>query len=212
MTRDSYAPGFWCATAALGLLAGTYFYGVVQEHRLEQTLTFLHSALAVLAVIALGVLAWTSYETLQWHKRQEHLAHTRVLIWDAKVALRKVETVFDRYFWGSYWQPGRSFQEVMGDLEGTPLQRSLLVLTSQCQVLDEDIHAGDWRWLSDARDLSTVATRLARQRYLLDFCDPRNGSNAQAAFDQELESLVYSWSSRLREFEQQLDELEQEYC
>lgn len=44
-------------------------------------------------------------------------------IWDTKVALRRVETVFDRYFWGSYWQPGRTFQEVMGDLTGTPLEK-----------------------------------------------------------------------------------------
>jgi hypothetical protein len=42
-----------------------------------------------------------------------------VLIWDTKVALRRVETVFDRYFWGSYWQPGRTFAEVMGELTGT---------------------------------------------------------------------------------------------
>lgn len=53
---------------------------------------------------------------------------TRVAIWDTKVALRRVETVFDRYFWGSYWQPGRTFQEVMGDLTGTPLEKSLEVL------------------------------------------------------------------------------------
>lgn len=45
-------------------------------------------------------------------------------IWDTKVALRRVETVFDRYFWGSYWQPGRTFQEVMGELTGTPLEKA----------------------------------------------------------------------------------------
>lgn len=47
-----------------------------------------------------------------------------MVIWDTKVALRRVETVFDRYFWGSYWQPGRSFQEVMGELTGTPWKKA----------------------------------------------------------------------------------------
>jgi hypothetical protein len=210
--KDSYAPGFWCAVTALGLLVGTYFYEVIQAHEIEKALVFLNSALAMIGVLAVAVIAWSSYETAQVKKRQENQGHTLVRIWDTKVALRKVETVFDRYFWGTYWQPGRTFQEVMGELAGTPLEKSLETLKRQCQVLDEELHSNDPQWLSNASELSTVATAMARQRYLLDFCDPGTANRKGGAIiDRELEVLVYTWSARLRAFDHQLDELETEY-
>ncbi|EIK97363.1 hypothetical protein PMM47T1_06251 [Pseudomonas sp. M47T1] len=209
--KDSYAPGFWCATTALGLITATYFYGVIQAHQIEQALVFFNSALGLIGVLAMAVLAWSMHENALLKKRRQTQGHTLVRIWDTKVALRKVETVFDRYFWGNYWQPGRTFQEVMGDLAGTPLEKSLEALTRQCQGLDEEIHSRDWHWLEDARELSGVATALARQRYLLDFCDPRSSVKGGAILDREMEVLVYTWSTRLRAFDHQLDELETEY-
>ncbi|WP_277961476.1 NADH:ubiquinone oxidoreductase subunit N [Pseudomonas sp. RIT-To-2] len=209
--KDSYAPGFWCATSALGLITATYFYGVIEAHQIERALVFFNSALWLIGVLALAVLAWSAHENALLKRRRQTQGHTLVRIWDTKVALRKVETVFDRYFWGNYWQPGRTFQEVMGDLAGTPLEKSLEALKLQCQVLDDEIHDSQWHWLDDARELSSVATALARQRYLLDFCDPRTSIKASAGVDREMEVLVYTWSTRLRAFDHQLDALETEY-
>ena len=208
--KDPYAPGFWCATGALVLLTATYLYTMVQGHQLAQALVLLDSALAFIGVGALFVLAWCAWQNVQIKKRQETQGHTLVLIWDTKVALRKVETVFDRYFWGSYWQPGRTFAEVMGDLSGTPLDKAVESLKVQCQVLDEELHSHDWYWLNHARELGFVAKTLARQRYLLDFSDP--GMTGDERANRELEMLVYSWSARLRAFDHQLDEVEAGYC
>ena len=74
------------------------------------------------------MVAWASYQNQRVKKKLLEQGKTRVAIWDTKVALRRVETVFDRYFWGSYWQPGRTFAEVMGELTGTPLEKSLEAL------------------------------------------------------------------------------------
>ena len=209
--KDSYAPGFWCATTALGLIAATYLYGVIEAHQLDRALVFFNSALGLIGVLAIAVLAWSAHEQAQLKKRRQTQGHTLVRIWDTKVALRKVETVFDRDFWGGYWQPGRTFQEVMGDLTGTPLEKSLEALTRQCQVLDEEIHNSERHLLDEARELSSVATALSRQRYLLDFSDSRTGVKGGAVLDRELDVLVYTWSTRVRAFDHQLDELETEY-
>jgi NodT family efflux transporter outer membrane factor (OMF) lipoprotein len=76
----------------------------------RQGLVFLDSATALIAVMA---IAWWPgpRSRCSGSKRQLEQGKTLVLIWDTKVALRRVETVFDRYFWGSYWQPGRTFQK-----------------------------------------------------------------------------------------------------
>jgi hypothetical protein len=126
--------------------------------------------------------------------------------------LRRVETVFDRYFWGSYWHSGRTFEEVMGELKGTPLEQSLDALKLQCRELDREIHDHHHHWLANARDLSSVATAMARERYQLDLCDApiRDGGNT-AVLNRDLEVLVYTWSARLRSFDHQLDELERAY-
>ena len=63
--KDSYAPGFWCATTALGLITATYFYGVVQAHQIEQALVFYNSALGLIGVLAMAVLAWSAHENAQ---------------------------------------------------------------------------------------------------------------------------------------------------
>ena len=112
--KNPYAPGFWCAVAAVVLLSATYFYGIMLAHQIDKAMIFLDSASALIAVLAIVVVACASVQTRQIKKRQINQGQTRVLIWDTKVALRRVETVFDRYFWGSYWQPGRTFQEFMG--------------------------------------------------------------------------------------------------
>ncbi len=210
--KDPYAPGFWCAVTALVLLTAGYFYGIRQVYELAQAELFLFGAAAVIAAMALTSLAWTSWQQLKTRKRQLAQGRTLVAIWNTKVALRRVETVFDRYFWGSYWQPGRTFQEVMGELEGTPLEQSLEALKRQCRELDKEIQDSRWHWLNNARELSSVATAMARERYQLDLCDSQQSAGRGAAvLNRDLEVLVYTWSARLRSFDHQLDELEGEY-
>ncbi|MDU9394633.1 NADH:ubiquinone oxidoreductase subunit N [Pseudomonas japonica] len=210
--KDPYAVGFWAAVTALGLLTAGYFYGVREVHQLDQARQFLYGAAGLIAALALSALAWIRWQLLKVRRRQLEQGRTLVAIWNTKVALRRVETVFDRYFWGSYWQPGRTFQEVMGELEGTPLERSLEALKAQCQELDHEIHDRHRHWLNNARELSSVATAMARERYQLDLCDSQQGSRrGGAVLNRDLEVLVYTWSARLRSFDHQLDELEGEY-
>ena len=208
--KNPYAPGFWCAVVALVLLSATYIYGIMLAHQLDKAMIFLDSASALIAVMAIVVVAWASVQTRKIQQRQTERGLTRVVIWDTKVALRRVETVFDRYFWGSYWQPGRTFQEVMGDLTGTPLEKSLEVLKKQCVLLDRQVADGR-HWLDNARELSDVATQMARERYQLDFCDPKADTPGNAVIHREFEVLVYTWTARLKSFDHQLDEVEQEY-
>ena len=208
--KNPYALGFWCVLCALLLLSATYFYGIMLAHQIDKAMVFLDSASALIAVLAIAVVAWASIGSLRIKKRQFEQSKTLVAIWDTKVALRRVETVFDRYFWGSYWQPGRSFQEVMGELSGTPLEKSLEALKVQCVALDKQ--ASDGRhWLNNARELSDVAAAMARQRYQLDFCGSRADSPGGAVIDRDFEVLVYTWSARLKSFDHQLDALEIEY-
>ena len=173
-------------------------------------MVFLDSACLVIGTLSIGVVAWASYQNQRIKKKLLEQGKTRVAIWDTKVALRRVETVFDRYFWGSYWQPGRTFQEVMGDLTGTPLEKSLETLKKQCVVLDKQIAEGR-HWLNNARELSDVATQMARERYQLDFCDPKADTPGNAVIQREFEVLVYTWTARLKSFDHQLDEIELEY-
>ena len=208
--KNPYAPGFWCVLCALLLLSATYFYGIMLAHQIDKAMVFLDSASALIAVLAIVVVAWASLGSLRLKKKQLEQSKTLVVIWDTKVALRRVETVFDRYFWGSYWQPGRSFQEVMGELTGTPLEKSLEALKKQCVVLDRQSSDGR-HWLNNARELSDVAAAMARQRYQLDFCDPRGDSPGGAVIDRDFEVMVYTWSARLKSFDHQLDALEIEY-
>ena len=158
--KNPYAPGFWCAIAALVLLSATYFYGVMLAHQLDQAMVFLDSACLVIGTLSIGVVAWASYQNQRVKKKLLEQGKTRVAIWDTKVALRRVETVFDRYFWGSYWHSGRTFEEVMGELKGTPLEQSLDALKCQCRELDREIHDPHQHWLAFARDLSSVATAM----------------------------------------------------
>ena len=209
--KDPYAPGFWCSVTILGTLTASYFYGIRQTQQMNQAVQFLYAAAAVTVAVALVALTWIAWQQLHLNKREVVQGRTLLTIWNTKVALRRVETVFDRYFWGSYWQPGRTFQEVMGELEGTPLEQSLEALKRQCRELDRETH--DRRhWLDNARELSTVATAMARERYQLDLCDSQQSSGRGAAvLNRDLEVLVYTWSARLRSFDHQLDELEGEY-
>lgn len=210
--KDPYAPGFWAAVTALGLLTTGYFYGVRQLYQLVEAMHFMYAAAALIAALALSALAWSSWQQLKVRKRQLEQGRTLVAIWNTKVALRRVETVFDRYFWGSYWQPGRTFQEVMGELEGTPLEQSLEALKRQCQQLDQQTRGRHRYWLNNARELSSVATAMARERYQLDLCDSQQSAGrGSAVLNRDLEVLVYTWSARLRSFDHQLDELEGEY-
>jgi len=209
--KNPYALGFWCALIALVLLSATYFYGIMLAHQIDKAMVFLDSAVALIAVMAIVVVAWASVQVQRVKKRQLEQGKVLVLIWDTKVALRRVETVFDRYFWGSYWQPGRTFAEVMGELTGTPLEKSLEALKKQCLELDKQIADEGWHWLNNARELSDVATAMARERYQLDFCDPRAEGPEGAVIDRDFEVLVYTWTARLKSFDHQLDEIEAEY-
>lgn len=208
--KNPYAPGFWCAITAVVLLSATYFYGIMLAQQIDKALLFLDSVIALIAVLSIVVVAWASLQGQRIKKKQLEQGKTLVLIWDTKVALRRVETVFDRYFWGSYWQPGRTFQEVMGELTGTPLEKSLEALKQQCLVLDKQIAHGR-HWLNNARELSDVATAMARERYQLDFCDPRSESPAGTVINRDFEVLVYTWTARLKSFDHQLDEIEVQY-
>ncbi len=60
--KNPYAPGFWCATAALLLLSATYFYGVMLTHQIDKALLFLDSAAALIGVISIAVVAWASLQ------------------------------------------------------------------------------------------------------------------------------------------------------
>ncbi|HEK0909027.1 TPA: NADH:ubiquinone oxidoreductase subunit N [Pseudomonas putida] len=210
--KDPYAPGFWCTVMILGTLTAGYFYGIRHTHQMSQAVQFLYAAAAVTAAVALCGLAWIAWQQLHLNKREVAQGRTLVAIWNTKVALRRVETVFDRYFWGSYWHSGRTFEEVMGELKGTPLDQCLDALKRQCRALDREVHDHHHHWLANARDLSSVATAMARERYQLDLCDPqgRDGGNT-AVLNRDLEVLVYTWSARLRSFDHQLDELERAY-
>ena len=209
--KNPYALGFWCALVALVLLSATYFYGIMLAHQIDKAMVFLDSTVALIAVMAIVVVASALVQSQRLKKRQLEQSKTLLLIWDTKVALRKVETVFDRYFWGSYWQPGRTFAEVMGELTGTPLEKSLEALKKQCLALDRQVADDDWHWLNNARELSDVATAMARERYQLDFCDPRSDGPGGAVIDRDFEVLVYTWTARLKSFDHQLDEIEVQY-
>ena len=208
--KNPYAPAFWCVCFALVLLSAAYFYGVMLAHQIDKAMVFLDSACLVIGTLSIGVVAWASYQNQRVKKKLLEQGKTRVAIWDTKVALRRVETVFDRYFWGSYWQPGRTFQEVMGELTGTPLEKSLEALKKQCVLLDQQVADGR-HWLNNARELSDVANAMARERYQLDFCDPKADTPGNAVIHREFEVLVYTWTARLKSFDHQLDEVEQEY-
>ncbi|QJI14812.1 NADH:ubiquinone oxidoreductase subunit N [Pseudomonas sp. ADAK22] len=208
--KNPYAPAFWCVCFALVLLSAAYFYGVMLAHQIDKAMVFLDSACLVIGTLSIGVVAWASYQNQRVKKKLLEQGKTRVAIWDTKVALRRVETVFDRYFWGSYWQPGRTFQEVMGELTGTPLEKSLEALKKQCVLLDQQVADGR-HWLNNARELSDVANAMARERYQLDFCNPRADTPGNAVIHREFEVLVYTWTARLKSFDHQLDEIELEY-
>ena len=209
--KNPYALGFWCALVALVLLSATYFYGIMLAHQIDKAMVFLDSTVALIAVMAIVVVASALVQSQRLKKRQLEQSKTLLLIWDTKVALRKVETVFDRYFWGGYWQPGRTFAEVMGELTGTPLEKSLEALKKQCLALDRQVADDGWHWLNNARELSDVATAMARERYQLDFCDPRSDGPGGAVIDRDFEVLVYTWTARLKSFDHQLDEIEVQY-
>ena len=209
--KNPYALGFWCALVALVLLSATYFYGIMLAHQIDKAMVFLDSTVALIAVMAIVVVASALVQSQRLKKRQLEQSKTLLLIWDTKVALRKVETVFDRYFWGSYWQPGRTFAEVMGELTGTPLEKSLEALKKQCLALDRQVADDGWHRLNNARELSDVATAMARERYQLDFCDPRSDGPGGAVIDRDFEVLVYTWTARLKSFDHQLDEIEVQY-
>jgi hypothetical protein len=206
--KNPYAPGFWCAVVAVVLLSATYFYGIMLAHQIDTALFFLDSASALIAVLAIAVVAWALLQTRQIKKRQVEAGQTRVLIWDTKIALRRVETVFDRYFWGSYWQPGRTFEAFMGELTGTPLEKSLDALKSQCLQLDKALPSEERQWLDNARELADVAAAMARERYQLDYSDSSVNSVGEICVDHDLEVLVYTWSAILKNFDHRLDEIE----
>lgn len=206
--KNPYAPGFWCAVVAVVLLSATYFYGIMLAHQIDTALFFLDSASALIAVLAIAVVAWALLQTRQIKKRQVEAGQTRVLIWDTKIALRRVETVFDRYFWGSYWQPGRTFEAFMGELTGTPLEKSLDALKSQCLQLDKALPSEERQWLDNARELADVAAAMARERNQLDYSDSSVNSVGEICVDHDLEVLVYTWSAILKNFDHRLDEIE----
>jgi hypothetical protein len=59
----------------------------------------------------------------------------------------------------------------MGELTGTPLEKSLDALKSQCLQLDKALPSEERQWLDNARELADVAAAMARERYQLDYSD-----------------------------------------
>src|SRR3546814_10858469 len=94
--KNPYAPGFWCALAALVLLSAAYFYGVMLTHQIDKALIFLDSAAALIGVISIAIVAWASFQGQRIKKKHLEQGKTLVLIWDTKVALRRVETEIGR--------------------------------------------------------------------------------------------------------------------
>jgi hypothetical protein len=66
--KNPYAPGFWCAVAAVVLLSATYFYGIMLAHQIDKAMIFLDSASALIAVLAIVVVACASVQTRQIKK------------------------------------------------------------------------------------------------------------------------------------------------
>lgn len=97
----------------------------------------------------------------------------------------------------------------MGELTGTPLEKSLETLKKQCLALDKQVADDGWHWLNNARELADVAAAMARERYQLDFCDPQRVGGA--VINRDFEVLVYTWTARLKTFDHQLDEIEVQY-
>lgn len=210
--KDPYAPAFWCALAILGVLTGGYFFGIRSAYDLHRAQLFLYAAAGLVVAAALVTLAWIAWQHLHLNRRELVQGHTLVTIWNTKVALRRVETVFDRYLWGSHWQGGRTFEEVMGELRGTPLDQSLEALKQQCRELDRELRDGRQHWQANARDLSSVAAAMTRERYRLELGEPSTTpATATAVLNRDIEVLVYTWSARLRSFDHQLDDLERAY-
>ncbi|MBA1193027.1 NADH:ubiquinone oxidoreductase subunit N [Pseudomonas entomophila] len=210
--KDPYAPVFWCALAILGVLTGGYFFGIRSAYDLHRAQLFLYAAAGLVVAAALVTLAWIAWQHLHLNRRELVQGHTLVTIWNTKVALRRVEMVFDRYLWGSHWQGGRTFEEVMGELRGTPLDQSLEALKQQCRELDRELRDGRQHWQANARDLSSVAAAMTRERYRLERGEPSaTPATATAVLNRDIEVLVYTWSARLRSFDHQLDDLERAY-
>jgi membrane protein DedA with SNARE-associated domain len=67
--KNPYAPGFWCAIAALVLLSATYFYGIMLAHQIDKALIFLDSASALIAVLSIVVVAWASVQGTRIKKK-----------------------------------------------------------------------------------------------------------------------------------------------
>ena len=210
--KDPYAPGFWCSVTILGTLTASYFYGIRQTQQMNQAVHFLYAAAAVTVAVVLVALTWIAWQQLHLNKREVIQGRTLLTIWNTKVALRRVETVFDRYFWGSYWHSGRTFQEFMGELTGTPLEKSLEALKIQCLKLDKALPSDDRQWLETARELADVAAAMARERYQLDYSDVSFNSVGETCIDHGLEVLVYTWSASLKSFDHQLDEIDRRYA
>lgn len=95
--KDPYAPGFWCSVTILGTLTASYFYGIRQTQQMNQAVHFLYAAAAVTVAVALVALTWIAWQQLRLNKREVVQGRTLLTIWNTKVALRRVETVFDRY-------------------------------------------------------------------------------------------------------------------
>jgi len=211
--KNPYAPAFWCVCFALVLLSAAYFYGVMLAHRIDTAMVFLDSACLVIGTLSIGVVAWASYQNQKVKKKLLEQGKTRVAIWDTKVALRRVETGVRTAISGAaIGQPGRtlprkSWATVTGRRPGKTQPETL---KKQCVLLDRQVADGR-HWLNNARELSDVATQMARERYQLDFCDPKVDTPGNAVIHREFEVLVYTWTARLKSFDHQLDEIETEY-
>ncbi len=210
--KNPYAPGFWCAVVALVLLSATYFYGVMLAHQIDKAPGLSRQRYGVdrgdvHCRGGLGQLPGAAGEETPIVPEQDPGAG----LGTPKLPCAGSKPSSTGYFWGSYWQPGRTFQEVMGELTGTPLEKSLEMLKIQCLKLDHEVAHDERHWLTNARELSDVATAMARERYQLDVCDPSNDSPNGVVINRDFEVLVYTWTARLKTFDHQLDEMEVQY-
>jgi len=173
-------------------------------------MVFLDSACLVIGTLSIGVVAWASYQNQKVKKKLLEQGKTRVAISGHQgrpaPGRNRVRPLFlgqllaaRAHLPGSHGRPDR---HALGKKPRDP--------EKQCVLLDRQVADGR-HWLNNARELSDVATQMARERYQLDFCDPKVDTPGNAVIHREFEVLVYTWTARLKSFDHQLDEIETEY-
>ncbi len=193
------------------MLSATYFYGVMLAHQLDQAMVFLDSAAALIAVMAIVVVAWASLQGQRIKKKTTRARQDTGADLGHQSCVAPGRNRIRSLFLGQLLATGAHVPGSHGRADRHAAGKSLETLKKQCQALDKQIAEEGWHWLNNARELSDVASAMARERYQLDFCDPRADVTGGAVINRDFEVLVYTWTARLKSFDHQLDEMEVQY-